>query len=195
MIQFYKPNPKTTGSACSFWSNYDGSIMASLIKQASWDNNAKKGSFAKNKDNPNKRVIVKLNPAEVGGLIDSIETNREFSNYHTSQNQTLQIKFAPYIRNGDQVGFSFSVFKQDKQDSTNKASYVIGFTFPEARYLKEFLIYVLRKIFEKERESHQKDQKEKIKEIMKKKREAEKSQAEAAPNNSAPASDAEEDLW
>lgn len=191
MIQFYKPNPKNTGSACSFWSNYDGSIMASLIKQASWDNNAKKGSFAQNKDNPNKRVIVKLNPTEVGGLIDSIETNREFSNYHNSQNQTLQIKFAPYIRNDAQVGFSFSVYKQDKEDSNNKASYVIGFTFSEARYLKEFLIYVLRKIFEKENEKHQKEQKEKIKDIMKKKREEEK-----RPSSSPTQPEAgEEDLW
>jgi len=164
--------------------------MASLIKQASWDGNAKKGSFAKNKDNPNKRVIVKLNPAEVGGLIDSIETNREFSNYHTSQNQTLQIKFTPYLRNGDQVGYSFSVFKQDKTDSTNKVSYVIGFTFPEARYLKEFLIYVLRKIFEKENEKHQKQQKEKIKEVMKQKREQEKAQTEEVSSG-----DSEEDLW
>lgn len=193
MIQFYKPNPKNTGSACSFWSNYDGSIMASLIKQASWNSNAKKGSFAKNKDNPNKRVIVKLNPAEVGGLIDSIETNREFSNYHTSQNQTLQIKFAPYVRNGDQVGYSFSVFRQDKQDSSNKVSYVIGFTFPEARYLKEFLIYVLRKIFEKEHEAHLKGQKEKIKGIMKQKREAE--QAASEPNDESQDSGDEEDLW
>ncbi len=193
MIQFYKPNPKNTGSACSFWSNYDGSVMTSLIKQASWDNNTKKGSFAKNKDNPNKRVIVKLNPVEVGGLIDSIETNREFSNYHTSQNQTLQIKFSPYMRNNEQIGFSFSVYKQDKQDSTNKTSYVIGFTFAEARYLKEFLIYVLRKIFDKENEKHQKDQKGKIKDIMKKKREEEKKAAE----NPAQESDEEieEDLW
>ena len=188
MIQFYKPNPKNTGSACSFGSNYDGSIMASLIKQASGDDKGKKGSFAKNKDNPSKRVIVKLNPTEVGGLIDSIETNREFSNYHTSQNQTLQIKFVPYMRNGDQVGFSFSVYKQDKQDSTNKVSYVIGFTFAEARYLKEFLIYVLRKIFEQENEKHQKQQKEKIKDIMKQKREAEKTQTEESNSG-------EEDLW
>jgi len=165
--------------------------MASLIKQASWDGNAKKGSFAKNKDNPNKRVIIKLNPTEVGGLIDSIETNREFSNYHTSQNQTLQIKFAPYLRNGEQIGYSFSVFKQDKQDSGNKVSYVIGFTYPEARYLKEFLIYVLRKIFEKENEKHQKQQKEKIKDIMKQKREAEKSQSESPATQQ----DTEEDLW
>lgn len=194
MIQFYKPNPKNSGSACSFWSNYDGSIMTSLIKQASWNDKAKKGSFAQNKDNPNKRVIVKLNPTEVGGLIDSIETNREFSNYHTSQNQTLQIKFTPYLRNGEQVGFSFSVFKQDKTDSTNKASYVIGFTYPEARYLKEFLIYVLRKIFEAENEKHQKAQKEKIKGIMKKKREDEKAQADTAARVEENTDD-EEDLW
>jgi len=170
--------------------------MTSLIKQASWDSNTKKGSFAKNKDNPNKRVIVKLNPTEVGGLIDSIETNREFSNYHTSQNQTLQIKFSPYLRNGEQVGFSFSVFKQDKQDSSNKASYVIGFTYSEARYLKEFLIYVLRKIFEKEHESHLKNQKEKIKDVMKKKREEEKArQAQSGEERSGAAESDEEDLW
>ena len=186
MIQFYKPNAKNTGSACSFWSNYDGSIMASIIRQASWDNNTKKGSFAQNKDDTTKRVIVKLNPTEVGGLIDSIESNREFSNYHTSQNQTLQIKYAPYMRNGDQIGFSFSVYKQDKQDSNNKASYVIGFTFAEARYLKEFLIYVLRKIFEKEHESHLKNQKEKIKAAVKAKREKQQ------PQNQ---SDDEEDIW
>jgi len=166
--------------------------MASLIKQASWSAQAKKGSFAQNKDNPNKRVIIKLNATEVGGLIDTIETNRDFSNYHNSQNQTLQIKFAPYLRNGEQVGFSFSVFKQDKEDSTNKSSYVIGFTFSEARYLKEFLIYVLRKIFEKEHESHLKEQKSKVKEIMKKKREEEKG------NNTPPVDSSdggEEDLW
>ena len=79
------------------------------------------------------------------------------------------------------------MFKQDKQDSTNKVSYVIGFTFPEARYLKEFLIYVLRKIFEKEHESHLKTQKEKIKGIMKKKREEEKTASESPEE--------EEDLW
>ena len=119
-----------------------------------------------------------------------LEINREFSNYHTSQNQTLQIKFTPYLRNGDQVGYSFSVFKQDKTDSTNKVSYVIGFTFPEARYLKEFLIYVLRKIFEKENEKHQKQQKEKIKEVMKQKREQEKAQTQEVSSG-----DSEEDLW
>ena len=97
------------------------------------------------------------------------------------------------MRDGKQVGFSFSVYKQDKQDSSNKVSYVIGFTYPEARYLKEFLIYVLRKIFDKENEKHQKTQKDKIKDIMKKKREDEKKASEnVGQQNDA---DIEEDLW
>ena len=97
MIQFYKPNPRTTGSACSFWMNPDGTIMSSLIKQHSWDDKRKTGSFQKNKENPKGRVIVKLGEPEVGGMMDAIESNREFSTYHSSQNQVLQIKFSPYM--------------------------------------------------------------------------------------------------
>ena len=49
MIQFYKPNPKVTGSACSFYLNRDGSLMASMLKQDSWNDQRKTGSFSKNK--------------------------------------------------------------------------------------------------------------------------------------------------
>jgi hypothetical protein len=149
MIQFYKPNPKTTGSACSFWHNKDGSIMASLIKQDSWNDAKKTGSFSKNKDNPKGRVIVKLNRVEVAGIIDSLESNREFSVFHNSEKQTLQIKFGPYLDKQTQVqkGFSFSVNKQDKEDSTNKLGFIIGFTFPEGRLLKSDLELMLNETF------------------------------------------------
>jgi len=139
MIQFYKPNKSVTGNACSFWLNRDGSIMSSMIKQDSWNEQKRVGSFSKNKDNPQKRVITKLSRVEVAGIIDSIETNREFSAYHRSQKQVLQIKFCPYMREGKQVGFSFSINKQDVEDSTNKSSFVIGFYFPEARLLRHDL--------------------------------------------------------
>jgi hypothetical protein len=130
--------------------NPDGTIMSSLIKQHSWDDKRKTGSFQKNKENPKGRVIVKLGESEVGGMVDSIESNREFSTYHSSQNQVLQIKFSPYLdkKTGEQKGFSFSVNKQDKQDTTNKVGFVIGFTFPEARYLKEYFSFILNKVFE-----------------------------------------------
>jgi len=54
------------------------------------------------------------------------------------------------------------------------------------------LIYVLRKIFEKENEKHQKQQKEKIKDIMKEKRKKEKDEAAA---NHSDGEVNEDDLW
>ena len=156
MIQFYKPNKKVTGSACSFWLNDDGSIMASLIKQDGWNDQKHTGSFSKNKDNPNGRVIVKLGETEIGAIIDCLETGHKWSTYHRSSKQTLQINFGPYERSGEQIGFSFSVNKQDGDASTNKVGFIIGFNFGEGRYLKEFLTYLLNekfKSFQQERKS------------------------------------------
>ena len=149
MIQFYKPNPRLTGTACSFWMNADNTIMSSMIKQSSWDEKRKVGSFAANKDNPKGRVIVKLSPTEIGGIIDALESNRQFSTFHSSAKQTLQVKFGPYMdkQSDNQKGFSFSINKQDKEDSTNKVGVIIGFTFPEGRYLKEYLLHLLNKFF------------------------------------------------
>mgnify|MGYP001491750835 CR=1 FL=1 len=56
MIQFYKPNPKVTGNACSFFLTADGSIMASMIKQDAWNSAKKTGSFSKNKGVSKSRV-------------------------------------------------------------------------------------------------------------------------------------------
>ena len=164
MIQFYKPNKKVTGSACSFWLNDDGSIMASLIKQDGWNDQKNTGSFSKNKDKPNAHVITKLGDAEVASVIDALESNRKWSTYHRSSKQSLQINFGPYERAGEQIGFSFSVNKQDAQDSTNKVGFVIGFNFGEGRYLKEFLSYLLNqkfKSFQRQRKSSNSFQKNK----------------------------------
>lgn len=143
-VQFYKPNAKVTGSACSFWTSEDGSIMSSMIKQDSWDDSRKRGSFSKNKDNPAKKVIIKLNVTEAGSIVDAIENNRKWSGYHQSKNQVTRINFGPYERNGEQIGYSYSVNKEDKEDSTNKTSFIIGFTFGEGVVLREALIDAIK---------------------------------------------------
>lgn len=149
MIQFYKPNPKNTGSACSFFMTADGSIMSSMIKQDSWDAKRKRGSFSKNKDNPKAKALTKYSQTEAAAIIDSIERNEEWSAYHSSQNQVVKIKFGPYVTSGgEQKGFSYSINKEGKEDSTDKVGCIIGLTFPEARLLKEFLCGVLQKTFE-----------------------------------------------
>ena len=152
MISFYKPNSKNTGTACSFSVNSkDNSVWGSLIKQSSWNDAKKIGSFSDNQNNPNKSVKVKFSLTEAAGLLDALERNTEFSAYHTSEKQITKIKLAPYIRDEKQVGFSYSVNKEDKQNVENKQSYLIGFYFNEARLLKEFLTYSLNSVFETQR--------------------------------------------
>jgi hypothetical protein len=149
MIQFYKPNAKMTGSACQFYLNYnDGSFFSTLIKQAAWDANKKTGSFQANRKDPMKNVIVKFSPLEIAGFLDSIERNVDFKGYHSSSQQVVQFSFGPYVKDGEQKGYSYSVSKQGKEDSTQKASFLIGFYFNEAKLLKRHLEYLLDKHFE-----------------------------------------------
>lgn len=149
MIQFYKPNAKMTGSACQFYLNYnDSSFFSTLIKQAAWDANKKTGSFQANRKDPMKNVIIKFSPLEIAGLLDSIERNVDFKGYHSSSQQVVQFSFGPYTRDGEQKGYSYSVSKQGKEDSTQKASFLIGFYFNEATLLKRHLEYLLDKHFE-----------------------------------------------
>lgn len=149
MISFYKPNSKNTGTACSFSVNEkDSSIWSSLIKQSSWNDAKRIGSFAENQNNPAKSVKIKFSLTEAAGILDAIERGTEFSAYHTSEKQTTQIKFSPYIKDEKHVGFSYMVSKTDKQNSENKQSYVIGFYFNEARLLRQFLSYALDSVFD-----------------------------------------------
>ena len=152
MISFYKPNSKNTGTACSFTVNpKDASIWSSLIKQANWNESKKIGSFSENQNNPNKSVKIKFSLTEAAGILDAIDRNTEFSAYHTSEKQSTQIKFAPYIKDNKQVGYSYMVSKTSKENSENKQSYLIGFYFNEGRLLKEFLNYALSSVFESQR--------------------------------------------
>ena len=152
MISFYKPNSKNTGTACSFSVNSkDESIWSSLIKQSSWNDSKKIGSFSENQNNPNKSVKIKFSLAEAAGLLDALERQTEFSAYHNSEKQSTQIKLCPYIKDNKQIGYSYIVSKSDKQNSENKQSYLIGFYFNEARLLKQFLSYALDSVFESQR--------------------------------------------
>jgi len=187
MISFYKPNSKNTGTACSFSVNpKDESVWSSLIKQSSWNDSKKIGSFSENQNNPNKSVKIKFSLVEVAGLLDSLEKNSEFSAYHSSEKQSTQIKLSPYIKDNKQVGFSYIVTKTDKQNSENKQSYLIGFYFNEATLLKYFLRYSLDSVFESQRIENIKKLKNNIKD---------NSSTNNERNNEAKNEEKEGDLW
>jgi hypothetical protein len=148
MISFYKPNSKNTGTACSFSVNSkEGSIWSSLIKQSSWNEGTKTGSFSTNRDNPQKSAKIKFSITEAAGLLEALDKNVEFSAYHSSEKQITKIKFSPYIKDDKQVGFSYSVNKESKENIENKQSFLLGFYFNESRLLKEFLTHALSSVF------------------------------------------------
>ena len=157
MVSFYKPTPKVTGTAMSFYLNKrDNSFFSNLIKQDSWDSSRKIGSFQKNKKVEGKNVNIKFSQTEIASIVDSIDRNVEISGYHGS-NQVVRFSFGPYtpkkkvgdewVEGSEQKGFSFRVTRESKEDSTNKQSYVIGLTFPEAKLLREHLVYLLSESF------------------------------------------------
>ena len=123
-----------------------------MIKQASWNDQKKIGSFSENAQNPEKKVVVKLSKIEVCGILDALDHNRTADFFHNSENQKLGIKFSPYIREDKQVGYSLNVIKNSKTQTTQPAvSFLIGFTFAEARLVAEYIKFGLGHIFSTER--------------------------------------------
>jgi hypothetical protein len=157
MLQFYKPNSKNTGCGCSFkYSAKDDCIFVNMIKQASWDDQTKRGSFAGNAQNPKASCSVKLSLTEAADIISAVRRNGEVTAFHDSAKQVTRIKFSPYVRptkddpsKTAQVGYSFSVSKESKENAQDKTSFLIGFTFGEGVRLESFLCFALAKSFEK----------------------------------------------
>jgi len=127
-----------------------------LIKQASWDDQTKRGSFAGNSQNPKMSCSVKLSLTEAADVISAVRRNGDVSAFHDSAKQVTRIKFSPYIRplkddpsKSAQVGYSFSVSKESKENAQDKTSFLIGFTFGEGVRLESFFCFALAKSFEK----------------------------------------------
>jgi hypothetical protein len=138
MIQFYKPNSKNAGFACSFSvATKNKAVYCQLLKQKSW--NGKNGSFdISSKEN------VKFGLIEVAKLIDALENNLKADCIHKIDDVTTTIILEPWLRDENQVGYSFRVTRTRGQ---NRVSFVIGFDFAEGRLLREFLLFSLRQIF------------------------------------------------
>ena len=147
--EIYKPNPSNAGCAFSFkiietdkeGNKIKPSVIVQSIKQASWDNQRKKGSFSANAKDPEKTIHFKLNHNEVGGILHAIENYTDFSAYHTYNDDKTQISFKPYTKKNGDKAFSFSVIK----NTTLK--FGLGIELGEARTLKGLFDLFLFKYF------------------------------------------------
>jgi hypothetical protein len=159
MIHIYHPNKAIKGFACSFWySDRDEALYATLIKQAGWDEKNQNGTFKASLNDPTKKVNVKLSFVEAAGILDCIERNRPFSQYHENDTAPKQISFSPWMsqeftdaegvkKPATQKGFSFTISVVDKEDTTKKNAFYIGLTYSEARLIREFIVFSMHKFF------------------------------------------------
>jgi hypothetical protein len=101
---------------------------------------------------------------ELAGLVHAIETNGEYGNFHGTKERNTTFKFCPYMRDGSQVGYSFSLNQNNTQEGTKK-SFIIGFNFAEGRMLKQYALTVLNNYFMdciEESQSYNKKSEEKV---------------------------------
>lgn len=145
MIQIYKPNPSNTGCAFSFSLGFNKTgepcVYVNGVKQASWNAQTKKGSFAENAKDPEKSLALKFNEFELGGFIRAIENYEEYKAFHTFEQNQTSISFKPYAKRDGGKAFSFGVTR----NSTLK--FGVGIELSEAIALREFFQYCLREIF------------------------------------------------
>ena len=148
MVSLYKPNKKNSGAACSFsWSEKDKAVYISMIKQHSWNEKTRNGSFKANVNNPKAKIFIKLGAPEVCGIINSTERRTEFSGYHSS-NQIVRFSFKPGFTSEKVFrGLSFSARRETKEDSTDKTSINVGFSPEDLVLIREFLRFCLVKYF------------------------------------------------
>ena len=84
IVQYYKPNSKNTGCAFSFDigannKNQEPCVYIRAVKQHSWNDKTRTGSFSENAKDPDKSISIKLNENEIGGFIHAVEKYTEFS--------------------------------------------------------------------------------------------------------------------
>ena len=146
IVQYYKPNSKNTGCAFSFDigannKNQEPCVYVRAIKQHSWNDKTRTGSFSENAKDPDKSISIKLNEIEVGGFIHAIEKYKEFSAFHSYEDNKTSISFKPYKKKDGTEAFSFGVTR----NSANK--FGIGVEMSEAYGLREFLKFYLQELY------------------------------------------------
>tara|TARA_R100000152_G_C6779349_1_gene210907 strand:+ start:2734 stop:3219 length:486 start_codon:yes stop_codon:yes gene_type:complete len=146
IVQYYKPNSKNTGCAVSFDigpnnKNQEPCVYVRAVKQHSWNQAKRTGSFSENAKDPEKSLSIKLNEIEVGGLIHAIEKYKDFSAFHSYEDNKTSISFKPYQKKDGTDAFSFGITR----NSSNK--FGIGVEISEAYGLREFLKFFLQELY------------------------------------------------
>jgi hypothetical protein len=147
MIKFYKPNSKNLGLAVQFKIGLDKkegySIYFSGIKQASWNDQTKKGSFSQNAKDESKIFNIKFNEFEIASLIQLFESGDKWSVFHGFDNNKTSINFTiTPTKQGDRNVCGFVIIR-------NSADEFKGFfEISETILIKKYFEWYLNKLFD-----------------------------------------------
>jgi hypothetical protein len=148
MITLFKANPRNTGALVSFKftakSNKkgepfkEGAVYVSLVKQVSWNESNKTGSFS-----GGSQTSIKLSPIEVGRFIRVLEKDETYNTVHRSDSGMTIIDFKPYVKNGEFKGYGLAI---NKNTDGEKESFMVGIGLGEDVQVREFLKLALEHI-------------------------------------------------
>lgn len=147
-VTFYKPNASNKGSAAQFQfglSPTDDGLYVSIVKQASWDDKTKKGSFTANSKDPNKSKKIKLNASEASAICRVLKDhNTKWSTVHKNkEGKVTSISFSHYVKDNVKMGYGFGVGAKDGE------SFLLSLTCDEGYTLGVFLEEYIKNTFEK----------------------------------------------
>jgi len=146
-LSFYKPNSYNKGSAAQFqYGAKDGDfgLYISIVKQAGWNNDTKKGSFSANAKDPKKNKKVKINNIEAAAISRVLDcTTDKWSTVHKSESKTTSLIFSHYIKDAVKLGYGLSVSEK------NAESFMLSLNNDEGHVLKVFLNEYIKFTFEK----------------------------------------------
>jgi hypothetical protein len=147
-LSFYKPNSYNKGSAGQFqYGAKDGDfgLYVSIVKQAAWNTDTKRGSFSENAKNPSKNKKIKLNATEAAAMSRVILCDVEkWSSVHRSESKTTSIMFSHYIKDNTKLGYGFSISEKDGE------SFMLSLNNDEGYVLKNFLEEYIKFTFNKQ---------------------------------------------
>lgn len=117
-LAIYKPNSKVTGSAAAFQiglkPDSDPMFFLNLIRQHSWDDKNKKGSFAESRKDPSKIINVKFGEFELGEILHTFNTGIPCNFFHTFNDTQVTIRIAPYEKtrgaSAENKGFKYNCY-------------------------------------------------------------------------------------
>lgn len=156
-LQIYKPNSKNSGAAFNFSidnRNEKPIFYVNAILQHSWNDSTKTGSFSGNKDNPDKKLAIKLNEFELGEILSSLNSRIPWAGFHDFNDNKTAISLTPWDKTKkvkDKNGsvheftlpaFGFSVTRNGSQH------FRISLEPGEAEVLKRLIIKYLDLFFE-----------------------------------------------